>query len=221
MWAMEFAKWYNKDIKRCFLNGAFVFEDPTLAIFKKLSSYDAYPRISSHQRHFGTGIQSYGIDVKPTVLRCASDATTVRTVLFFTYTLPSALGKNIKRFTYVKLESYGTKMLSHFIMHSVDYVRTRFDSFDISKRRESTNPLGENRKKYVFKEARRAKEKICKELLPECSSRHHMVYTKYYRRGHEVYVPSNETDLFMKSRSSNKGSKQVGKMQSKSRFVDS
>ena len=196
---LKFIKKYLKDPKKNFTSGAFVFNDPKLKIFNELyNSPDAYRRISSHQKHFrhdGKTPIGYGLDIPDIRIKIKNSDKihTFRTLLFFTFVMPSKNGKSLKRFTYVKPERHGMKKLTHIIRHSIDYIITRFERSHIKKRHEFFNPLGKN--KYVFHEDLRIKKSNCA-IIPECTRNEikQLNYTKYYRRGNEVYIPDLHRD---------------------------
>ena len=188
---LKFIKKYLKDPKKNFTSGAFVFNDPQLKIFHELyTNTDAYRRISSHQKHFrndGKTPIGYGLDIPDIKIKYNDKIHTFRTLLFFTYLLPSKNGKTLKRFTYIKPETYGMKKLTHIIRHSINYITSRFEKNHKDHRKEHFNPIGKN--KYVYHEDIRIKKTKCA-IIPECTRNEikQLNYTKYYRRGNEVYI---------------------------------
>jgi len=159
----------------------FVFEDPYLSIFNKYYyNQDSYKRISTHQKHFGKNITSYGLDIPNIPIISNGKKIILKTILFFTY----IIGK--KQFTYVKFEKNGFKKTKHIIFHSYDYIVSRFINNN-HHRTEELKPIG--KKKYTYQESDSVKNSICNSL-PECKGNNiQLNYTKYYRRGSEIYVP--------------------------------
>lgn len=183
---VDFLQNYINKKNICFTKGAFVFEDPKQELFDKLRrKKGVYKRISSHEKYFKTSerIQAYGLDVKSKI-KCPNEIRNVGTILFFNYNLKNKDTKFNKSFTYVKLEGHGMKQFKNIIAHSLSYIKTRFDN---SSKKRSEHTKIANKAPYKIPEKATI---ICKNI-PECTTKKQLEYTKYFRRGFEVYIPKS------------------------------
>lgn len=192
---MDIVRFLTQHVTRkgiCATSSAYIFEDPGHQLFHKLYRKNRYRRISSHEKHFKSNneprpIQGYGIDIPDFKMTCGNKSVIKRTVLFFKYSLKNTATGKYKDFTYVKLEGYGMKKMKDIIGHSIQYLKTRFrSSKNVSKRVETTKLLN-NR---VYKRPNAAR-KVCK-MIPECKNWKQLQYTRYFRRGYEIYIPKYE-----------------------------
>ena len=194
MLILDFIKNYFNNKTNCFHSGAFVFEDPKLKIFIELYSHkDVYKRISSHEKYFiNKNIKpiAFGLDIDDLSITCNNKEKIFKTLLFFTFELDSYL-KKPKKFTYVKIEHHGFFKFKDIIHHSLSYIKymSSKNIYNISHKVENYNPLG--KKKFIYQEDDSIKEKYC-ELYNHCYNKKQNEYTKYYRRGNEIFISTNE-----------------------------
>jgi len=197
-----FLKKYTEKNKICYQSGAFVFEDPKNYLFDQIQKLPkSYKRISTHTKHFQTNnqdnIETYGLDIPDTKFSCENKVKIFRTLLYFKYSMINPISKRIKHFVYIKLEPHGVKKLHNFVLHTADYIVSRFNSTSFKAKRAEHVKFFKNMKKYAHEyETKNVTNYFCS-LIPECKNSKQYEYTSYYRKGNEIYVPKMKYKYYL------------------------
>jgi hypothetical protein len=196
MQLLRFLKEYTDQKNICFKSGAFVFEDPNNNLFHKIQQVSkSYKRISSHEKHFKSNdevIVAYGLDIPDTEFKCKNKKIIFKTLLYFKYSMKNPTSNRKKQFLYIKLEKHGLYKLTDIIMHSFDYVISRFNSKSFKVKRSEHAKFSKYMDKYIHEYKSKTITNFVCNLIPECTNKKQYEYTSFYRKGNEIYIPKSD-----------------------------